>query len=183
MAEITLVLERLNRGDREALDELVTLVYQELKHRAAGHAADHGHTLQTTALVNEALAKLLAAGLPQWQNSKHFYNTAAEVIRQVVLNHHRARIAQKRAAAFSSADLADIPASQEPEIDFEALDLALTELSNIDQRRYQVVMLRYFAGRTDAQVAAALGVSEKTVERDWAAAKLFLRAYMMDHNS
>ena len=181
MAEITLVLERLNRGDRRAIEELVPLVYQELRRRAAGHAADHGQTLQATALVNEAFARILSARLPQWQNSRHFYNTVAEVMRQVVLNHYRAKIARKRAAVFDHAELEEVLAPQEPEIDFEALDLALSELSTIDPRRYEVVMLRYFGGMTDAQVATNLEISEKTVERDWAAAKAFLRAQMENH--
>jgi RNA polymerase sigma factor (TIGR02999 family) len=180
VSQITEILERVNDGDAAAFDDLVPLVYQELRRRAYRRlsAVKDGHTLQPTALVHEAYLKL-AGGRPiAWQGSRHFYNAAAEVMKQIVLNHARASAAQKRGGHHNRVDLAGVDAVVESagETDWDALDRALTELRAMGERRYQVVMLRYFAGLTDAQVAASLGVSEKTVERDWAAAKVFLRA-------
>lgn len=189
--EITLVLRRLNQGEGAAYDELVPLVYRELRRRArrylSGQAA--GHTLQPTALVHEAFIKLAGGGNggdAGWRDSRHFYNAAAEVMRQILVSHARGKRALKRGGAGGRREL-EAPVDQLPAHpegvgpdgpDWEALDLALAELATRDERRYRVAMLRYFAGLTDAQVAAALGVSEKTVERDWATARAFLRARM-----
>jgi RNA polymerase sigma factor (TIGR02999 family) len=201
MSQITLILERLNRGEGEAYHELVPLVYAELRRRAAqrlwagrAEGRGHGHTLQATALVHEVFLRLLpgtpegpprdGGALAAWQGSRHFYNAAAEVMKQIVLNHAREQAALKRGGALRRVDLAGVeppvPATPDDPGDWEALDQGLAELKAIDQRRYQVVMLRYFAGLTDAQVAQAVGMSEKTVERDWAAARAFLRAAVLD---
>jgi RNA polymerase sigma factor (TIGR02999 family) len=189
MSQITLILERLNRGENEAFEDLVPLVYQELRRRAyrrlgSAQAARDGHTLQPTALVHEAYLKLAGGNASAWQDSRHFYNAAAEVMKQIVLNHARAGAAQKRGGGRQRVELEGVEAVVPSEqTDWEALDRALAELRALDERRYQVVMLRYFAGLTDAQVAAALGVSEKTVERDWKAAKLFLRGTMREQTA
>jgi len=179
----------------------VPLVYAELRRRAAqrlwagrGEGHGQGHTLQATALVHEAFLRLLP-GTPEasardggapaaWHGSRHFYNAAAEVMKQIVLNHARAKAAHKRGGALRRVDLSGVeppvPPTPDDPGDWEALDQALAGLKAMDGRRYQVVMLRYFAGLTDAQVAQAIGVSEKTVERDWAAARAFLRAAVAD---
>jgi RNA polymerase sigma factor (TIGR02999 family) len=183
MAEVTVLLERLNVGDAAAFDELVPLVYQELRAKARHFLASQpaGHTLQPTALVHEAFLKMAGRG-GVWQGSPHFYNAAAEVMRQVLVSHARAKRARKRSDGRRRVDVADVPALADTADadgpDWEALDAALTELRQRDERRYRVVMLRYFAGLTDAQAAEALGVSEKTVERDWATARVFLRSRM-----
>ena len=203
MSQVTLILERLNRGDAAAFDELVPLVYAELRRLAArrlsavGPKAGGGdHTLQPTAVVHEAFLKLMPDRAPSdaggdarialaaaaaWQGSRHFYNAAAEAMKHIVLNHARANAAGKRGGgrrrvALDGAEPVLRSAAADDEPDWEALDRALAELRGMDGRRHEVVMMRYFAGLTDAQVAAALGVSEKTVERDWAAARAFLRA-------
>ena len=185
MGQVTLILERLNRGDEGALEELIPLVYDELRRRANGRLAGrNGHTLQPTVLVHEAYLKLAGGRSMNWQGSRPFYNAAAEVMKQIVLNHARAATAQKRGGDRRRVELSGVEPAIEgggstldgEETDWEALDRALAELRAMDGRRYQVVMLRYFAGLTDAQAAQTLEVSEKTVERDWAAAKLFLRA-------
>ncbi len=180
MSEITVILERLNRGEREAFDELVPLVYHELRRRASGGGASADHTLGPTSLVHEAFVKLLSGQQITWQDSRHFYNAAAEVMRQIVLNHARSNAAQKRGGGRKRVQLDGVepPVATAEELDYEALDAALTELRQMDQRRHEVVMLRYFAGLSDAKIAQCLDVSEKTVERDWAAAKAFLRASM-----
>lgn len=183
MAELTVLLERVNRGEPGSFDDLLPLVYEELRRRARQCLAGQrrGHTLQPTALVHEAFLKLArGAGEPGWQNTRHFYYAAAEVMRQILVSHARASSARKRGGAARRVALEGVePVTADgDEPDWEALDRALEELREIDARRYQVVMLRYFTGRTDAQVAQFLGVSEKTVERDWATAKVFLRARM-----
>jgi RNA polymerase sigma factor (TIGR02999 family) len=189
--ELTLVLERLNQGEPGAYEEMLPLVYRELRRRAQSYLASQaaGHTLQPTALVHEAMLKLRGweggggDGIG-WRDSRHFYRAAAEVMRHVLVSHARSKRALKRGGAAASRDpvavdeIAAVVADRNDGPDWEALDLALAELRARDERRYQVTMLRYFAGLTDAQVAESLGVSEKTVERDWTTARAFLRARM-----
>jgi RNA polymerase sigma factor (TIGR02999 family) len=186
MPEITRVLERLNRGEERAFDELVPLVYEELRRRATRRlrpGADHA-TMEPTALVHEAFIRLMSANPSNWKGSRHFYNAAAQIMRQVLLNHARGKGAQKRGGGRKRVALNDLAGDDAAvvamgdDVDQAALDAAMNELREMDERRYQVVMLRYFAALTDAQVAAALGVSEKTVERDWATARAFLKAKM-----
>jgi RNA polymerase sigma-70 factor, ECF subfamily len=182
MGEATVLLERLNQGDQKAFDELVPLVYQELRGRAAFCLSGNGngHTLEATALVHEAFLKLVGRD-SSWKNSRHFYNAAAEVMRQILVSRARARKAIKRGGLARRVEFDDAPArAGDDSTDWEALDAALGELKIVDGRRHQVVMLRYFAGLTDAEVALALDVSEKTVQRDWATAKLFLREKMQN---
>ena len=183
MSEITVLLERLNTGDRRAFDELVPLVYDELRARARHclSGQHNGHTLQTTALVHEAFLKLLGPHTA-WRDSRHFYNAAAEVMRQILVSHSRAKSAQKRGGLLKRVDLPDVPAPLPEDVDWEVVDRALVELRKLDERRYHVVMLRYFAGLNDAETAQALDVSEKTVKRDWSTAKSFLRAWLAEHD-
>jgi RNA polymerase sigma factor (TIGR02999 family) len=142
-------------------------------------------------LVHEAILKLrgwegdVAPDGRGWRDSRHFYRAAAEVMRHVLVSHARAKRALKRgggggAASRDPVEVEEIAAAAASDDgpDWEALDLALAELRARDERRYQVTMLRYFTGLTDAQVAESLGVSEKTVERDWATARAFLRTRM-----
>ena len=193
MPDVTHILERLNRGDQAAYDELVPLVYRELRDRARAYLAAQrrGHTLQATALVHEAFLKLAGGGegaAASWRDSRHFYNAAAEAMRQILVNHARDRSRLKRGGPQRAASSAQVEELAEDAVaaaggdagepDWEALDLALADLKTRDERRYQVVMLRYFAGLTDARAAEVLGVSEKTVERDWPVARAFLEARM-----
>lgn len=185
MSEVTQILDRLNRGDQQAFGELVPLVYQELRRRANRRlsAGSGGHTLQPTVLVHEAYLKLSGGRAGAWEGSRHFYNAAAEVMKQIVLDHARASAAQKRGGGLKRVELDGVEAvapSGHP-TDWEAMNRALTQLRQMDERRYQVVMLRYFAGLTDAEIARSLDVSEKTVERDWAAAKVFLHAALSEN--
>jgi RNA polymerase sigma factor (TIGR02999 family) len=180
MSDITVLLIRLREGDSEAFDELVPLVYQELRDRATRYLSGQRdrHTLQPTALVHEVFLKMVGRDV-SWENARHFYNAAAEVMRQILISHARAKSRLKRGgdAVRLEIDTIDTAVEQEPDT-WLALDEALAELRRMDSRRYQVVMLKYFAGLTDAQVAAALSISEKTAERDWATARVFLRAQM-----
>ncbi|HZL36206.1 MAG TPA: ECF-type sigma factor [Tepidisphaeraceae bacterium] len=178
MGELTVLLERVNAGDAGAFDELLPMVYEELRGRARQYLSGqrNGHTLQATALVHEAFLKLVG-GDASWADRRHFYNAAAEVMRQILVSHARARKALKRGGGkVEQVALEDAAAkvADQDSFDIEALDKALNELKEADVRRYQVVMLRYFAGLGDGEVALSLGVSEKTVRRDWVTAKLFL---------
>ena len=183
MSDVTLILERANAGDDQAFRQLVPLVYDELRRRAAlcmsGGRADH--TLQPKVLVHEAFVKM-AGGRTDWATSRHFFNAAAEVMRQILVDHARRKSAQKRGGgARARVDLEQAEVAvleQGEELDWELLDGALSELERMDARRHRVVMLRYFAGLSDEQIAQCLEVSVPTVRRDWATAKVFLRAHL-----
>jgi RNA polymerase sigma factor (TIGR02999 family) len=179
MSEQLTVVEALTRiesGDSAAADTLFELVYQDLRRRAAYYLAQHrgGGTLQPTAIVHEAYLKL-AGATNQWKSKRHFFNAAAEAMRQIIVSHARTKAAQKRGGQAKRVDLdeADLAASS-GQTDWEALDVALNELKREDERRYQVVMHRFFAGLEHAQIAEMLEVSERTVERDWKLAKMYL---------
>ena len=183
MSDVTVILERINRGDARAMDELVPLVYDELRRKARLYMAREraGHTLQATALVHEAFARMLG-GSPangSWESSRHFYNAAAEVMRQLLVDHARRRAAEKRGGGLQRVDLADVDVEAPLDnVDWEGLDDALSELKKRDERRYQVVMLRYFAGLPEHDVARCLDISEKTVQRDWKVSRMFLLAQL-----
>ncbi len=187
MSDVTLILERINGGDAAAMHQLIPLVYRELRERAAAYMARErtDHTLQATALVHEAFAKLVSGGgvgadrrVP-WESSRHFYNAAAEAMRQLLVDHARRHGAEKRGGGLARVELEGLdvvaPATG---VDWRALDVALIELKKQDERRYQVVMLRYFAGLAEHDVAKVLGISEKTVQRDWKVSRMFLLAQL-----
>jgi RNA polymerase sigma factor (TIGR02999 family) len=175
-AEITQVLDALGRGDEHASDKLMPLIYDELRRRAgqlmAGERKDH--TLQRTALVHEAYLRLVRPGAT-FQNRLHFFNAAALAMRRILIDHANARGARKRGggAKEMSLDDLDVPDAQ-PTLDIVSLDEALTALSQLAPRQAQVVNLRYFAGLKDQEIAELLSITDKTVRRDWAAARLWL---------
>ncbi len=140
------------------------------------------HTLQGTALVHEAYLKLVGGESMAFESKAHFYNAAAEAMRRILVDHARSHSAEKRGGGRQRMDLdqVDAPADVEAEIDYEKLDGALVKLQSLDERRYKVVMLRYFAGLTEQQIAESLGVTTKTVQRDWNTAKVFLRTQMTE---
>ena len=185
MSDVTLILDRINRGDARAADELLPLVYKELRARARAYMSQEraGHTLQATALVHEAFAKMVGrhgAGVA-WDSGRHFFNAAAEVMRQLLVDHARRRAAEKRGGRLQRVNLTDVDVPQPiDEIDWEGLNQALAKLKEHDERRHQVVMLRYFAGLPDHEIAKCLQVSEKTVQRDWNVARTFLFALMTE---
>jgi RNA polymerase sigma factor (TIGR02999 family) len=178
--DITRLLQDIESGRASAADELFPLIYEELRHRAgklmAGERADH--TLQPTALVHEAFLRVNLSRL-SFENRLHFYNTVALAMRRILVNYAAARNAEKRGAGALAVSLDDIDVPQDsPEVDILALDEALRALELRSARQHQVVMLRYFAGMKDAEIAQVLDMSEKTVRRAWATAKLWLRAQM-----
>ena len=175
---MTSLLSAWREGDATALDRLVPLVHAELRRLARRQMAGErpGHTLQTTALVNEAYMRLSDLQRVEWQDRGHFFAMAARLMRRILVDHARARRVQKRGdgvrpAAIDAARSVAVPARS---IDLLALDEALTALAARDERKAQVVELRYFGGLTAGETAAALDVSEETVHRDWRLAKLWL---------
>lgn len=170
-------MTRIDSGDGAAASELLPLLYDELRRKAAYYLAREapGNTLQATAIVHEAYMKLVAGGPRNFESRKHFFNAAAEAMRQILVDHARARGAVKRGRGGARVDLDAVdPPAASSVTDYVALDDALSELKTEDARRYQVVMYHHFAGLQNARIAELLDVSERTVERDWKLAKLCL---------
>ena len=175
--EVTDLLVKWGRGDKAALDELVPLVQEELRHLARRYIARErpGHTLQTTALVNEAYLRLVKQEKVQWQDRAHFFAVSARVMRHILVDYARSRGYAKRGGAAHRVTLDEaVAVSAAQAADLVALDEALKSLSEIYPRRSQVVELRYFGGLNNEEVAEVLRVSTKTVERDWRYAKAWL---------
>jgi RNA polymerase sigma-70 factor (ECF subfamily) len=176
-SEITQLLIAWSEGDQDALDSLMPLVEQEL-HRIASHymhGETPGHTLQTTALVNEAYIKLVDQRNVRWQNRAHFFGIAAQIMRRILLNYARDQHRHKRGGRAIKVSLSDVAVmSEEKSSELIALDDALKRLSEIDERKGRVVELRYFGGLSVEETAEVLGVSTITVIRDWNMAKAWL---------
>ena len=165
------------RGEAEAFDRLVPLVNRELHRIARGHMAHErpGHTLQATALVNEAYLRLIDVKRVQWQSRAHFFAMAGRVMRRILVDFARARGNVKRGGGIPRLSLDDaLAVSSEPDSDLVALDEAMQRLEARHPRQGQVVELRFFGGLTTEEAAEALHVSTDTVKRDWRFAKLWL---------
>src|SRR6478736_2449155 len=174
---VTELLQRWSQGDGAALTELTPLVYEELR-RLAHHFMDgqrSDHTLQTTALVNEAYLRLADQTNPSWQNRAHFFAVAARAMRQIVVDYARSQQSQKRGGGALKIEL-DEAAIVSPEQSQEIIDLheALERLGTLDSRKGQVVELKYFGGLNYDEIAEVLKISPVTVRRDWEFAKLWL---------
>ena len=150
------------------------LVYEELRHIARRYARDRNHTLQTTALVHEALLRVAGKQSKQWQNRAHFFGVAARAMRHILVDHARARCALKRAGGSLSASLDLDCISEKRPASLIALDDALSVLATLSPRQSRVVELRYFGGLDVNETARVLGVSAETVTRDWRMAKSWL---------
>jgi RNA polymerase sigma factor (TIGR02999 family) len=176
-SEITGLLVAWSEGDRAALERLLPLVEREL-HRLARRymrRENPGHTLQTTALVNEAYLKLCDQTRVRWQNRAHFFAIAARIMRRFLINYIRDKHRQKRGGGAVQVSLSEVAVmSEERSDELLALDEALERLAEFDQRKASVVELRHFGGLTAAETAEVLGVSVVTVERDWKVAKAWL---------
>lgn len=181
--DVTMLLERMQRGDKSAAEELVPLVLGELRSLAQGYLRGErpGHTLQPTALVNEAYLRLADCRNINWQNRAHFIGVTASLMRRVLVDYSRKASAAKRgkrqSAAPDSIALDDLgaPGSLVPIEDIIALDAALNTLEQVSPRQRQIVELRYFGGLDLDETAEVLGVSTMTVKRDWAATRAWLR--------
>lgn len=175
---ITLLLAAASEGDRAARDRLLALVQSEL-HAIAQARMRHerrGHTLQATALVNEAYVRLLGKDGVEWANRSHFYRAAAEAMRKILIDHARARNAQKRGGGRAALDISGVAdAAEEDSAGLLALDETLVRFEKVDAQAAEVVRLKFYAGLSDAAVAETVGISERTVRRDWAFARGWLR--------
>ncbi len=175
---ITQLLERWSQGDKEALDQLMPLVYDEL-HRLAGaylRSERREHTLQPTALVNEAYLKLIQQRNIQWQNRAQFFGVAAQLMRRILVDHARATYADKRGGDRVNVSLKNIGAfGTQPTTDVLALHDVLNRLAEIDANQSRIVELRFFGGLTIDEAAEVMQVSHSTVEREWKIAKAWLK--------
>ena len=174
---VTELIIELSNGKRDAVDRLLPLIYDELKRLAASYLRREraDHTLQPTALVNEAYMKMIDITQVSWQNKAHFIGVAANQMRRILVDHARERNAQKRGGELQIVTLnEEIDKGDEQSTDLIALDEALDELAKMDAVKARIVELRYFGGLTMDEVAEVLGVSTITVKRHWKMAKAWL---------
>lgn len=180
-SDLTILLDRAARGEECVQASLFELVHAEL-HRLARTAMRRerpGHTLQPTALVNEAYLRLVGVHEVSWQSKAHFFGAAARAMRQILINHARARLAEKRGCAGSQVELSHSIAASAPEPEMLiAVDTALERLAAVDPRAGRIVELRYFVGLTFDEVAALLNISVKTAKREWEFARVWLERHM-----
>jgi RNA polymerase sigma factor (TIGR02999 family) len=175
--EVTEILEQWREGNARAAERLFPLVYEELKHQARRHLSREraDHTLQPTALVHEAYMRMVDQTSPQIENRAHFFGFASRVMRQILVDHARQHKAEKRGGAAQRLSLNDIDLLPEQSAaDLLELDEALKRLEAIDERKCRVVDMRFFGGLKEPEIAKVLGITEKTVRRDWQFAKLWL---------
>ena len=175
--EITEQLIAWSQGDEAALDKLIPAVYQELRRMADYYlrSEDSGHTLQPTALVHEAYLRLIDQTKVEWVNRSHFFGVAAQMMRRILVDHAKAKHRVKRGGTTPRVSLDEtINLSSERAAELVALDDALKVLDDLDERKSRIVELRYFGGLTVDETAQVLGVSDKTVMRDWNLAKAWL---------
>jgi len=177
---ITQLLIAWSDGRREALDDLMPMVYADLRRMAAGHMRREaaGHALQPTALVHEAYVRLVDQKQVKWRNRAHFFGVAAGLMRRILVDHARRRRAEKRGGGWERVTLAGDEAATDShkEIDVLALDDALERLAQFDPQQERIVELRYFGGLTIDETAEVVGISAATVVREWTIAKAWLRA-------
>jgi RNA polymerase sigma factor (TIGR02999 family) len=176
--DVTDLLRAWSGGDERALDVLLPVVYDELRRQAARYLRREppGQTLQTTDLIHEAYLRLVDQRAPNWQNRAHFFGLAATLMRRILVDRARARRAVKRGGLDVRVTLDnELAAVSGPEVDLIALDAALDRLSALDPQQGRVVELRYFSGLSVTETAEVLGVSPRTVKRDWSVAKAWLR--------
>jgi RNA polymerase sigma factor (TIGR02999 family) len=177
MSEVTRILTAIEQGEARAGEELLPLVYDELRRLAASHLAHEapGQTLQATALVHEAWLRLAGAPDCKWAGEKHFFGAAAQAMRRILIENARRKQRQKRGGGGERVELEQIEVAQPvPSDDLLALDEALTELAQCDPQSAELVQLRFFAGLTQQQAADLLGISRRTADRTWAYARAWL---------
>ena len=179
--EITPLLLRWSQGDQSALHQLLPIVYQELRKLAQGYLRRErtDHTLQPTALINEAYLRLIRQDFPEWQSRRHFYGVAAQLMRQILVEHARTRAADKRGGGAQKFSLEDaLTFSDEKAAELVALDEALVALAKFDERKVRIIELRYFAGLSVEETSAALNLSVATIGHEMRLARAWLRREM-----
>lgn len=175
--QVTALLQAWNDGDLGARDQLMPLVYAELRRRAAARLRREspGHTLQPTALVHEAYLRLVDQTRAHWQNRSQFYGVAAEIMRRILVDRARAHSTAKRSGRWARVTLDPaLAATNPPDVDVLDLDIALRALAGFDPRMSRIAELRFFAGLSLEETAAVLDLSVATVERDWQCARAWL---------
>jgi RNA polymerase sigma factor (TIGR02999 family) len=180
--DVTRLLVDWSHGEKGALDALTPLVYNELRRLAKIYLRRErpDHTLEGTALVHEAYLRLIDQRQVEWRSRSHFFALAAELIRRILVDHARARVAAKRGGPNYKLSLDDAMASaEEKDLDLVALDDALKALAQADPQQSRIVELRYFGGLTIEETAEIVGISPATVKRDWVMAKAFLKREML----
>jgi RNA polymerase sigma factor (TIGR02999 family) len=184
MNDITLLLQATSRREDHAQEELFRLVYEELRRMAAGRMAREaaGQTLQPTALVHEAWLQLVGAGDRTWQNRAHFFGAAADAMRRILIDAARRKSTLKRGGGLERVNIADLDLAQASADDHVLLiNEALESLEREDPERARIVVLKFFGGLTNPEVAENLGIGERSVERQWAAAKVRLFQWIRSH--
>jgi len=179
--EVTRLLQAWSDGDAAARDRLLPLVYQDLKRRAGAYLRREGrnHTLRPTDLVHETYLRLCEQS-SGWRNRDQFFGVAAQLMRRILVDHARARSAAKRGRGLRVTFSDDLAASTAPDFDILALDAALAELAALDPRQAELVEMRFFGGLTQPEVAATMGFSLATANREWATAKAWLYRRLKD---
>ena len=176
--QITELLVRWRGGDQQALDDLLPLVYNELRQIASHYLQREraGHTLQSTALVHEAYVRLVGPNVPQWQDRAHFFGVAARVMRQILVEYARSHQAAKRGGGICKVTIDEgIEAVPKPvDLDILMLDDALKGLAALDEQQSRIVELRFFAGLSIEDTSQVLGISPATVSREWTSARAWL---------
>jgi RNA polymerase sigma factor (TIGR02999 family) len=179
--QINRLLADWGRGNEDAREALMPVVYDELRRLARRHLWRErpDHTLQSAALVNEAYLRLVRQEAPQWQNRAHFFGVAAQLMRHILVDHARNRRAAKRGAGAPRLALdPELGPAQKTEIDLVALDDALSTLAALDAQQARLIELRFFGGLSIEETAVVLGISPATVKREWATARAWLRREM-----
>jgi RNA polymerase sigma-70 factor (ECF subfamily) len=178
-ADVTQLLQQWSNGQEQALDRLVPQIHDELRRLAASYLRKErpDHTLQPTALVNEAFLKLVDQRAARWQNRAHFFGIAAQAMRRILVDHARGHAASKRGGALRKVPLDDAIAAGPPvDVDLLALDEALTRLAAMDPQQSRIVELRFFGGLTMEETAEVMHISPATIGREWRMAKAWLSA-------
>jgi RNA polymerase sigma factor (TIGR02999 family) len=177
-SDVTILLDRINKGDGRAPEELLPMVYGELRKLAHSYLQNErgDHTLQATALVHEAYLRLVDWEKVSWQNRAHFFAVAAQVMRRILVDHAREKRAAKRdfGQKLSLDEAVSFPNSNAREVDLIGLDDALEKLAEFDKTQSKIVELRFFGGLTIEETAHAIGISPATVKREWTVAKAWL---------
>ncbi len=182
---VTDLLNAWGAGDKGAFDEVVTVVYAELRRQASRYLRHEspGHTLQTTDLIHEAYLRLVDQKNPHWQNRAQFFGIAAQLMRRILVDHARARHRAKRGGQNIRVSLdEEVASAGSNEVELIDMDEALSRLAEIDIQQAKIVELRFFAGLNVEETAQVLGISPRTVKRSWRFAKAWLRRELHDHD-
>ena len=174
MSDVTLILDAINRGESQAAEKLMPLVYEELRRMAAARMASEaaGQTLQPTALVHEAWLQLVGDGNRSWENRAHFFGAAADAMRRILIDKARRKSRLKHGGGQSRLNIDDLElADTTPDDNILLINEALQRLEQEDPEQARVVVLKFFGGLTNLEVAESMGIGERTVDRQWACAK------------